>query len=284
MARYDTIKQAVRDAIYQNTSGAITGDVLKNKLIDIITSLGNDSNFKGILSAANKPTGAVDQKQFYLGYTSGSTITLNLSDVSLGTLTITKTTLYIVYNDDSGWHASNLFSGITDMLNAVADIGTFEGKVNAEQIALYKSCGIGLCAIDDFMGTVPNISATGYILLPDGSFTEEGSNLDIHAGDIMWVIPKNISEIVSDIEQNVVPYFNLFVPAGSVGYETMAAVSWAKVGIEVVGFPKTAIDSLNDANAYVYCCEPLYTVYSSLITNITSCEDHGVILYNLIQK
>ena len=280
MARYDDLKQIVTSNIYQNTAGAITGTVLQNVLTALVQSLGNDSSFKGILSTTNKPTGNVDQKQWYLGYTSGSSLSLNLTAVGLGTLVISNTTLYIVYNDDSGWHANNLFGGIASILESVSDINTFKDRFDAEQKSIYQSCGVGLCAFTNYEDSLPDISESGCILTPDGSIVSTNETITLGAGDIIWVLPKNVNNIIADVA-DLFDYFNLFIPAGSVNYDYLAGLeyggSWKKVGVEVFGISEDTIDVFNNNSTYVYGCKPMLDYYTS-INSFTECADRGEII------
>jgi hypothetical protein len=67
----------------------------------------------GILTDSNKPTSIPDGKQFYVGYNNSATaLSVNLIAVGLGTLSITRTKIYVVYCDDNGWSAVDIASGI----------------------------------------------------------------------------------------------------------------------------------------------------------------------------
>ena len=113
MARYDTLAAQLQNTIYTNASGDISGNVLRDQLIAFINTLGKGSNFMGILTNSNKPTSLPDGKQFYIGYNNSATaLSVNLTAVGLGTLSITRTKIYVVYCDDNGWAAVDIASGI----------------------------------------------------------------------------------------------------------------------------------------------------------------------------
>ena len=113
MARYDNLSTQLQNTIYTNTNGDISGNVLRDQLIAFINTLGKGSNFMGILTNSNKPTSIPDGKQFYIGYNNSATaLSINLTAVGLGTLSITRTKIYVVYCDNNGWAAVDIASGI----------------------------------------------------------------------------------------------------------------------------------------------------------------------------
>lgn len=114
MARYDTLAAQLQNTIYTNASGDISGNVLRDQLIAFINTLGKGSNFMGILTNSNKPTSLPDGKQFYIGYNNSATaLNVNLTAVGLGTISITRNKIYVVYCDDNGWAAVDIASGIS---------------------------------------------------------------------------------------------------------------------------------------------------------------------------
>ena len=120
MANYDTLKNTLQSNVYQNSNNAVTGAILQNVLMAFINTMGTGSNFMGFLSAANKPTGTVDGKQFYIGYNASTTaLSIDLSAVGLGTLSITRSKLYIVHNIGGTWAAVDIAAGIAGTITAV---------------------------------------------------------------------------------------------------------------------------------------------------------------------
>lgn len=120
MANYDLLKNALQSNVYQNSDRAITGSVLQSVLTAFINTLGVGSNFMGILSASNKPTGVVDGKQFYVGFSANGNTVIDLSDVGLGgTFTIWKRNIYIIHNISGSWAAVDIAAGIAGTITAV---------------------------------------------------------------------------------------------------------------------------------------------------------------------
>lgn len=117
MAEYDQLKSTLQSNVYQNSANAVTGSVLQSTLMAFINTLGVGSGYMGLLSSGNKPTAAVDGKQFYLGMNSGSTsVVVNCSDVGLGNITITQRTLWVVWSDGTGWHKQDLAAGLSAVI------------------------------------------------------------------------------------------------------------------------------------------------------------------------
>lgn len=120
MVNYDTLKNTLQSNVYQNSNNAVTGAILQNVLMAFINTMGTGSNFMSFLSAANKPTGTVDGKQFYIGYNASTTaLSIDLSAVGLGMLSITRSKLYVVHNIGGTWAAVDIAAGIAGTITAV---------------------------------------------------------------------------------------------------------------------------------------------------------------------
>lgn len=71
MANYATLKAAIQAAIYENGNNEITGAVLQQSLLSMITSLGDGYQFMGIATRTTNP-GTPDANVFYLASTAGT--------------------------------------------------------------------------------------------------------------------------------------------------------------------------------------------------------------------
>lgn len=65
MANYNILKAAIQAAIYENGNNEITGAVLQQTLLSMISSLGDGYQFMGIATLTTNP-GTPDQKVFYV--------------------------------------------------------------------------------------------------------------------------------------------------------------------------------------------------------------------------
>lgn len=139
MARYDNLSTQLQNTIYTNASGDISGNVLRDQLIAFINTLGKGSGFMGMLTNSNKPTALPDGKQFYIGYNNSSTaLSVNLTAVGLGTLSITRNKIYVVYCDDNGWAAVDIASGIaTSIPTSIEQLTGYENLQEKEAYIEY---------------------------------------------------------------------------------------------------------------------------------------------------
>ena len=65
MGNYEQLKQAVSDVIKTNGNQEITGAILQNALLSIISTIGTNATFAGIATPETNP-GTPDQNVFYL--------------------------------------------------------------------------------------------------------------------------------------------------------------------------------------------------------------------------
>lgn len=71
MANYEQLKQAVSDVIKKNGNQEITGEIMQNTLLSIISTIGNDATFAGIAVPETNP-GTPDQNVFYIASQPGN--------------------------------------------------------------------------------------------------------------------------------------------------------------------------------------------------------------------
>lgn len=70
MGNYEQLKQAVAYVVKSNGNQEITGDILKNMLLTIISTVGSDATFAGIATPTTNP-GTPDQNVFYIASEDG---------------------------------------------------------------------------------------------------------------------------------------------------------------------------------------------------------------------
>ena len=222
MARYDILATRLQDTIYTNNSGNIKGNTLRDQLIAFINTLGKGSNFMGILTNSNKPTSLPDGKQFYIGYNNSSkTLSVNLTAVGLGTLSITRNKIYVVYCDDNGWAAVDIASGIStsiptniNQLNGYEALQEKEAYIEygenvtidkLESNTAYELKSVDSLDIIDYSYdinapsltlTLPETHIVVYcnsnftIKIPSGSFLRDGDSLTLDAGNTYLITVK----------------------------------------------------------------------------------------------
>lgn len=79
MANYETLKKSVKQVIKSNGNQEITGQVLQNTLLSIISSVGANYQFVGIATPATIP-GTPDGNVFYIA---GEGTYINFSNLKL---------------------------------------------------------------------------------------------------------------------------------------------------------------------------------------------------------
>lgn len=96
MGNYEQLKQAVSSVIKTNGTQAITGQVLQNTLLNMISTLGRGANFAGLATTNTNP-GVPDGPVFYFATSPGIYVNFN-------GITIDKAEgIYILYYEDGTW-------------------------------------------------------------------------------------------------------------------------------------------------------------------------------------
>lgn len=101
MGNYEQLKQAVSDVIKTNGNQEITGAIMQNTLLSIISTVGNDATFAGIAMPKTNP-GTPDQNVFYIASQDG--IYSNFGGIKL------TGEVAIITNKNGSWEKQN--SGI----------------------------------------------------------------------------------------------------------------------------------------------------------------------------
>ena len=132
MGNYEQLKQAVSDVIKTNGNQEITGKIMQNTLLSIISSVGSNATFAGIATPETNP-GTPDQNIFYI--TSGNGIYVNFSN----DIEIKDNNIYIITNKNRNWQflRTNIVNSQL-VYDAFSNIGVIrKGVYNAETILFY---------------------------------------------------------------------------------------------------------------------------------------------------
>ena len=81
MGNYKQLKQAVADVIKSNGNQEITGAILQNALLSIISTVGSNATFAGIAIPSTNP-GTPDQNVFWIASTNGTYSNFNAIEVN----------------------------------------------------------------------------------------------------------------------------------------------------------------------------------------------------------
>ena len=132
MGNYEQLKQAVSDVIKANGNQEITGKIMQNTLLSIISSVGSNATFAGIATPETNP-GTPDQNIFYI--TSGNGIYVNFSN----DIEIKDNNIYIITNKNRNWQflRTNIVNSQL-VYDAFSNIGVIrKGVYNTETILFY---------------------------------------------------------------------------------------------------------------------------------------------------
>lgn len=128
MGNYEQLKQAVTSVIKNNGNYEITGDILQNTLLSIISTVGGNATFAGIATPTTNP-GTPDQNVFYLASEPG--VYTNFGGVNL------IDQVLIFANTNGQWVAENTNIPLVKTVNEVrktADEAKTMAEANTRQI------------------------------------------------------------------------------------------------------------------------------------------------------
>lgn len=118
MGNYEQLKQAVSDVIKKNGNQEITGAIMQNTLLSIISTVGSNATFAGIATPTTNP-GTPDQNIFYIASENGTYP--NFGGVVL------KDEVVIFSNENGVWNKKN--TGIASQIQ-LSDV-TFYGGIDS---------------------------------------------------------------------------------------------------------------------------------------------------------
>ena len=87
MGNYEDLKNAIASVIKNNGNGEITGDLLQETLLSMVSNLGQYATFAGIAKTTTNP-GTPDQKVFYIAAEKGVYVNFNAIEVEENQLVI----------------------------------------------------------------------------------------------------------------------------------------------------------------------------------------------------
>jgi predicted RecA/RadA family phage recombinase len=134
MAKWSDLKAAIADIIKTNGNQEITGQVLRNVLNNIISSVGENASFVDVATPTTNP-GTPDGNVFYIAYTAGNYVNFQSK---AGNLTVNPGELAILYNETTNWGKS-VIGMSSDGVIALANI---TNQINATGRYAYTDTGI----------------------------------------------------------------------------------------------------------------------------------------------
>lgn len=220
MANYQELKQAIADVIKTNGNQEITGAILQNELISVVSVIGENATFAGIATPETNP-GTPDQNVFYIASSNG--VYSNFDGYKLEdeiVLFVNKSqswkhVLCNIYNKDKvKKNAANDISNIIDVIGIKTNV-----YVNKSGEEVYTStANRGLYEIDLSripIGTIVKIkykslgsSAYGITVYNEAGgniYKGEAGNNDIKEETI--TISDNYKKLKLNFDSTFTPYF-----------------------------------------------------------------------------
>lgn len=233
MSNYANLKSAIQSVIKTNGNNEITGQLLQNELLAMITTLGYGYQFMGVASPDTVP-GTPDAKVFYIAYTPGTYT--NFGGISVTGLCVLK---YV-----SSWTKEDIpvsgGGGGTEFTVEPTDLTLVSGTPNKLK----------------FADRIASISNKGYkILRADKTFAEQVTsdntiyeirdNFDL--GGLTEGIANPISETATIDGTGYYLYGSI---SGRKGETLILPISRSNLVYKVIDSSKTSI--LNTSNTYTF--------------------------------
>lgn len=136
MANYNDLKAAVSNVVKQNGNNEITGQLLQNTLLSIISNVGANATYIGIATPKTKP-GTPDGNVFYISATPGEY-------VNFGGLVLERGKAYTIKNEANNvWSAVAISipstDAIIDLNNVKVDTDAIIDRINYFNNALFQN-------------------------------------------------------------------------------------------------------------------------------------------------
>lgn len=159
MGNYEQLKQAISDVIKTNGNQEITGAIMQNALLSIISTVGSNATFAGIATPDTNP-GTPDQNVFYIASQDGTYS--NFGGVTLNGEVV------IFTNKNGNWVKTDTGIATKAKLTEVEN----ELQNNSNEIFIK-------------VGTIPIITNTGWYSSDGILHTEKGkyTNINVKSGD-----------------------------------------------------------------------------------------------------
>lgn len=159
MGNYEQLKQAISDVIKTNGNQEITGAIMQNALLSIISTVGGNATFAGIATPDTNP-GTPDQNVFWIASRNGTYS--NFGGI------IVEYEVVILYNKNGTWQK--------------ADSGIQVSLVKKRTITLNGGQSLRYLNIEDYRGEKISVKVTG-------DFTQYGYFKSDSSYKVLGIIP-----------------------------------------------------------------------------------------------
>ena len=139
MSNWSVLKAAVSDAIKANGNQEITGTVLQEMLLNIVSSVGRHAAFAGMATPTTRP-GTYDGPTFYIAITPGTYPNFGSARVAEGRIGIFYTTV-----DNSSWQLGSILVTAPLSDGSITTDKLEDGAVTRDKLALNSVDTTELC-------------------------------------------------------------------------------------------------------------------------------------------
>lgn len=241
MAKWSELKAAIANIIKTNGNQEITGQVLRNVLNNIISSVGENASFVDVATPTTNP-GTPDGNVFYIAYTAGNYVNFQSK---AGNLTVNPGELAILYNETTNWGKSVIgmssdgviaLANITNQINATGRYAyTDTGIVRGSNAGSQKVCTF-LVAGKPYQFTLTSVGGNAPVniqgIKADGTFDTIGS---------MALTPDGTTKTVTPTKN----YYGFTIYYGSQTTATSVNVLFEAPTTEGMGLPDGMGDATN---------------------------------------
>lgn len=239
MANYDNLISSIKAAIKPNGTQAITGQVLQDTLLDIVSQLGKNYAFGGVATPSTNP-GTPEVNTFYVATEAGTY-------TNMGGVVLKASGLYAIIWEGEQWLAIRIADLVTpaDAVQIIEDNTlstldeTSKKPVNSQGIA--EAIEVTSAKIKDIVvGAAP---ITKEIKVAGGSSVSHGATkvmLDAKGGETI------ILKVISSLRSNVAS-LNIYASDGKSEY--VGAITWNNETFITVPYDISALSLYSSAIA-----------------------------------
>lgn len=255
MGNYDELKQAVSDVIKTNGNQEITGQLLQNTLLSIISTIGANATFAGIATPETNP-GTPDGNIFYIAVKSGVYNNFNAIEIKAGQT-------FVLSNENGSWVGTELGLSTTRQVMAVLSVidefsvnkinplTIFIGSyINGEDKELIEPnfMHTSLIKVSPGIKYVVKVLKDNYCTIwgYDKNIIQQSNLIDnvVDGGVAKFTIPNNVEYIIVNLKKgsmsDVEVYNSMFLNDGDdvlyEPYNTKILVELNSINIDALGY------------------------------------------------
>lgn len=181
MGNYEQLKEAVSNVIKTNRNQEITGSVLQNTLLSIISTIGNNATFAGLALPTTNP-GTPDPEVFWIAAKPGLYPNFNGIKVERGYIGV-----FTILNDGTGWGLNRIFIKEDAILYYTGDIYVDFNSENVEFAGgfLFYSSDVYTVLQHNVSYTTKNLQYIFFNVLTNKFYVQDYNKERVNPDDIL---------------------------------------------------------------------------------------------------